>query len=127
MSDLNELLERVRSATGPDRELDARIEFTLSGVSFFESDIADLLQVIDEPTGYGKYQKIDSANIPCFTDSIDAALALVERKVGDNWFSVLLDAMRDFGAAGTLGPEHLPRFILAALLQALTKERINVQ
>lgn len=136
MTDLNELLERVKAATGPDRGLDARIEFTLSGVSFFESDIADLLQVIDEPTGYGKYQKIDSANIPSFTASIDAALALVER-VLPNTLRRLSDWEDGTGAKANLvlsnGSHHwadgasIPLAILAALLQALTKERTNVQ
>ena len=56
MTDISELIERVRAATGPDRELDEAIRF------YFD------------PKG-SRYYSESSA----YTASIDAALALVER------------------------------------------------
>lgn len=96
---LEGLLERVKAATGPDEKLDYAIDEWLWR------------------SGGKHHGEMDT--LPPFTASIDAALALVERLRGDHWFGILLDAMRDFGAAGTLGPEHLPRFIVLHLLTAL--------
>ena len=56
MTDISELIERVKAATGPDRELDEAIRF------YFD------------PKG-SRYYSENSA----YTASIDAALALVER------------------------------------------------
>ena len=70
------LAERVEQATGPDRELDVRISLALSGVSYSDTDVADLLTVRDEPTGYGRYRPADEY-IPAHTASLDAAMTLV--------------------------------------------------
>lgn len=61
MTDLKELLERCKAATGPDRNTDAMLHhFALDGV------------------GTGNWH--DS---PRYTASVDASLALVERKLPD--------------------------------------------
>lgn len=64
VNDIDALLERVKAATGPDRNLDAMLHhWALSGVG----------------TGY-------YADSPSYTASIDAALALTERVLpGREW------------------------------------------
>lgn len=107
MSDLMELLERVRKATGPDRELERDIM-----VEAFGDGVRNALPV------------------PTYTASIDAALALVERKLpGWIWmldknesgpFDFVLWAETGLRAkANAMGPTA-PLAILAALLTALT-------
>lgn len=59
---LSELVDRVEAATGPDRFLDARIRATL--------------EMPEQPV---------LTDCPAYTASIDAALALVERKL-PGWF-----------------------------------------
>ena len=70
MGDLNELVERVKAATGPDRELDYAI-----------SRFAD-----------GELARHSSLHLP-YTASIDAALALTERML-PGWDYVLEGASR---------------------------------
>lgn len=68
MTDLNELLERVKAATGPDRFLDEDIASELeNGWKWNES-----ARCFVTPEGF-----MDTA--PKYTASTDAALALVER------------------------------------------------
>lgn len=70
------LAAKCEAASGPDRELDVRISLLISGVVYAESDVADLLRVRDEPTGYGRYRPADEY-VPAYTASLDAALTLV--------------------------------------------------
>lgn len=109
MTDLNELLERVSSATGPDRELDRDICIELA---------------IDMATDDGA---VGWKSPPHFTASTDAALALVERVLPAGWPDVLREAISElsrrhswnitFPVAGQR--EELSLAILAALLSAL--------
>lgn len=69
------LAERVEQATGPDRELDVRISLALSGTSYSDSDVTELLTIRDEPTGYGRYRPADEY-VPGYTASLDAAMTL---------------------------------------------------
>ena len=63
MSELAELLERVKAATGPDRELDWDIQQSQFGI-----------------------EQTDFHGTPRYTASIDAALALAERLLpGRSW------------------------------------------
>jgi len=85
MTDLAELLERVRKATGPDRELDGEIAATLR-VGNKLPDWAQNWTGEWRPTIQGfvvlmqdDEQPGPNFSSPKFTASIDAALALVER------------------------------------------------
>jgi len=83
MTDIAELLERVKAATGPGRELDAAIVLTLEPEAFPNT----VRSVEDDGTivcgHYGAYTFHDA---PELTASIDAALALVERALpGWRW------------------------------------------
>lgn len=122
MSDLMELLERVKAATGPDREL----EYALV-CHFFGAD-------------EGLLHEIHGINLYRLTASIDAALALVERKLpgwvvddlsqnsrlaGDPWGCKLAsyygsDPSRNRSAVSGYDYPTAPLAILAALLSALT-------
>jgi hypothetical protein len=73
---LVELALRCEQATGADRELDVRISLELSGVGYTDKDVADLLTVRDEPTGYGRYRPADEY-VAKFTASLDAAMSLI--------------------------------------------------
>lgn len=112
MSDLMELLERVKAATGPDRELDYAI-----------SRFAD-----------GELVRHSSLHLP-YTASIDDALALVERKLpgqhvtmGQNlhhhYWLCTFNSFNGEGEPTAIAQEmhksSLPLAILAALLSALT-------
>lgn len=133
VSGLEELLERVKAATGPDRELDGDIAEAL-GInpkgSFRMRSSPDKAAF-----GIGAYS---SWKPDPLTASIDAALALVERvlpgwtynfgNVGEDdcgWACLTQPEgdCTDFGASAPT----IPLAILAALLQALTSERTNVQ
>lgn len=104
MTDISKLIERVEKATGPDRELDCRIAYTLDfsvdgmGNSFrdfcdvFERDWAEISRRAE------MHQSILSHNLPRVTASIDSALALLER-VRPGWVCDTLGQ----DATGTLG------------------------
>ena len=135
MTDLNALLDRVRSATGPDRDLDAAVmalsytqdERHIGAVMEYsdgsEERVKDLVWV--DP----KTDKWVSTSAHSFTASIDAALALTER-VLPGW-GVYFRRDKETTGAGMLLPDHfrvtpaheeaatLPLAILAATLSAL--------
>jgi len=81
MSDLTELLERVKAATGPDKVLDRDILCIIDGWTY-EKRGRDR-----QPWMYGaKGERRDPPGVGIFgaarpTSSIDAAVALVERKL----------------------------------------------
>lgn len=116
MTTLETLLERVKSATGPDRELDALIAHTL-GQRFIEGDDEENI-----PLG-----------LPMFTASIDSALALVERVLpGWEWLKkspsviTLYRPLTEHEDAAKAWAKHfdgkgatIPLAILAACLSAL--------
>jgi hypothetical protein len=128
--DLNELLERVKAATGPDRGLDGLIAIA------FPPDGEARTELGEATSRYGKYWfKHDhgegSALPRLYTASIDAALALTERMLPGK--SVLIGLRQ---AAGTkpwarIGEWReadatsatLPLAILAALLTALSNTK----
>ena len=115
MTDLNELLERVKKATGPDKELDA-----------------DILKALGFHAWAGRmsYPKppiwVDFGGSD-ITASVDASLALVERRLPNTMKRVCDDDNGDPRAelvTETMGyaREHgatWPLAILAALLSAL--------
>lgn len=116
MSDLNELFERVKKATGPDRKLDIAIARQTHHPSMDGCNP-------DHDNFIMAGSKMDR-RIPAFTASIDAALALVERVLPgwpQQWAEMLREAMDDLWAETS--PQmpiiRLPLAILAALLSAL--------
>jgi hypothetical protein len=83
--DLSRLRDRVRAATGPDRELDAEITVALTPTVRTDDDLIYLRAVRrdegEAPGTYWLHQRsgISLRSADRLTASIDAALALVER------------------------------------------------
>lgn len=69
MTDLTELIERVRNASGPDREIDL--------------DIAIVCGIVDpEVAKYGPYlRRAERRRVDPFTSSIEAITALIEKRL----------------------------------------------
>lgn len=114
MNDLPTLLDRVRKADGPDRELDAALALAIGGWKMWKS----------------KHGYWELANLPELTACIDAALALVEQVLPGCAFTI----QRDWGdlnrcsiSTDDITPtppyvedgQTLPLAILAALLSAI--------
>lgn len=140
---LEALLERVETATGPDRGLDDAIAFA---TQYRPDSQHDRLGSFADHEAKHNYETAWIAHapwrsqwdIPFYTGSIDAALALVERVLpgwtvanlsqqdDKSWFCELREGFltsydrvaTSFGAYGKL-PLTAPLAILAALLRAL--------
>lgn len=131
--ELKELIERVKAATGPDRELDSDLGFTLgwyaNGYEFYAWAEAD-----------GTF--VESVNPKPFTASIDAALALTQRVLpgwtlarlsqDDHklWYVELRQGhATSYGrvviAPSTIHGLPLPLAIILALLTALDQKEEN--
>lgn len=129
--DLSSLLERVKAASGPDRELDCAIAIAVDG---FFIDGADY-------KGRPKYCYLDERGqnspgqghdmlVRCYTASLDAALALVER-AKPAWAGLIHLSIAGSGQAAIEARDpcddrtvqefgHTPALaLLAALLSAL--------
>ena len=137
MSDLLELLERVKAAAGPDRELDAAITIALGdgpgeGWTLITQDKPGVFNM-----DAGRWINGCRIRTPKpFTASIDAALALVERKLPDFAYQLTNDygglnrvhinvapGCEGFPPAGmnvSEDAETMPLAILVALLTALS-------
>jgi len=104
---LDGLIERVRIATGPDRELDIAIGDALPPAKIFSS-------------GHW-FNRDDFIRYPAVTNSIDAALALVERCLPGKWDAVLHMALASLWAENAPNTPHnlLPKYVILALLTAL--------
>lgn len=72
---LQGLAARVEAATGPDREIDARIWCALNACKFRWADEAGFTFADDSGKGWA------AGPAPTYTASIDKALALVERNL----------------------------------------------
>lgn len=112
---LPELLERVRAATGPDRELDVRLQAHFDGRVVRESEGMLLAKSTKPPYDECLIGRVDpgvrsrnftiAGSCPAFTASIDAAVALVERML-PNW------GWTDCRRQPTFRPGDLPRYAL---------------
>jgi len=136
MTNLAGLLERVRKATGSDRELDAAIWWRLVG-SKAETDAALIPQFERNPAaawdtlmGRAKWANRPSP-VPFYSSSIDAALGLVEGvlpgarwAIGRRFDGIVFGTVEhgDFKPPATHGPTPALT-LLAALLTALEERR----
>ena len=87
MTALSDLRARLEAAAGPSREMDVRLDWTLKGLSFTDDEVVENAR---------PRQATDNASVPMgcaadgwiehYTASLDAALALVEKKLpGSGW------------------------------------------
>lgn len=137
MTDISSLLSRVRAASGPDNDLDIDIGVALAGwrrgrvtldpFSFTENPDGDIIY------GENTFWIADGGIQPLsFTESIDAAVALVERVLpGCDWKISTLRHRKGFGAdlypsaadaVARADAATAPLAILAALLSALEQK-----
>lgn len=133
MSDVMELLERVKAATGPDKVLDTAI-WEWTGVELSDAVQIEGARTRVRETVEGLTTTRFYATAPTYTASVDAALALVERKLPGWEWTVSTDRsktrfwsdMHRVVAKGELETvwggraPTAPLAILAALLSALT-------
>ena len=125
---LSELLERVEKATGPDREMDARI---CAAIDFREDWMkGDTTPLMWRSNGHVSMGKNGPGyRTPEITASLDAALALVNEKLpgcqwtvepGLCWIRVLTaNDVDEFQGASACTPIA----VLSALLRTLIAER----
>lgn len=130
MTTLQDLLERVEKAEGPDREIDVALWLhTTPGATRRGTHVkhahSDAEWDVDETRDATGYLVV----VPAYTASLDAALALVERKLpGWTWRLDSPDSASEPAFARLSGPEwrsgagwaKTPALaLLAALLRAL--------
>jgi len=144
---LSKLLEKVKAATGPSDELDARIHHALHPDQKFMFDGGDVRT--KRPARYGPLRELDldtwgpetdpytwegfarAMNAQRITSSIDASLALVEKMLpGAVWFAACQPddvGLYSFDLRPTDAPEvatasapTFPLAILQSLLSALS-------
>lgn len=122
MSEKAKLLERIRAADGPDRELDEQLALAIGGWKQSEDS-----HYTESPEGLDYYYP--SEHWPHYTASIDAALALVTKLLPGRWWvlnsgleagsaTCLIDAGKPFETHNDHGATP-PLAILASLLTAL--------
>lgn len=141
------LLERVQAASGPDREIDREIGFALDGWrkvdlpqgrrggSYVTHHSDRHLIHVPDDAGGTYYADHPGSMYPSVTESIDAALALVERKLpgwlwqvkhGFGYEAMLWSLERDgddYPPATGTSQASAPLAILGALLTALEAEK----
>ncbi len=120
MTDKRELLERVKAAHGPDRELDWRIAEHFA--------IPETWKHSSLWPPFMEGSKFD-LSIPVFTGSIDAACAFAEKLLPGEWLGIMARAIEDVKQRATRSFEFdlaaLPLAIIAATLTAHTQETTN--
>lgn len=128
-ADLTSLRERLGKATGADRELDAALMMALcppNGQAFWnwrgiQPKGTQDRALADVQTEYARKAA------PAYTSSLDAALGLVEaRESGAAIGYIITDAVAAWREAYVMGRAtvaDLPRFVLSALLAALSEQR----
>jgi len=141
MSSLTELREKVERASGADRELDLLIGLTIDGWQLGEL-VGGFPRGTFSPVLGGTLVKDSSGDVnvavpggmyPAPTESIDAALALVERKLPNAWVNLdgcgrawtcILTPTDDKPqtTSGDIPLVAAPTAILACLLRALESQ-----
>ena len=121
-SEIEGLLSRLEAATGPDRELDHRLQGILVNDGNF-GHYAGIEEWVTAGMEFGW-------NTPAYTASIDAAIALVERVEPRSWHVHLGTAINSLWASDTIFGEPLtapdvplyllPKHIILALLRSLS-------
>lgn len=122
MTAISDLLERIEKATGADEMLDSELEWTLG-------EWTNLGGWWRQHKVTGEREMYSYRSLPSYTASIDAALALVERKLPKDFHFIELSIQqrthceihdqRVFDALATSDAPTAPLAILAALLKAL--------
>ncbi len=138
MSDLTALLDRVRAATGPDRELDADLWWALARDSaertYWRATLGKPQKAPDRlPDGLGRIAV--RGRSPMASGSIDAALALAERMLPGtarpgfvqqpdrSWHGTILWVEPEDAECPEEVAPTAPLAILAALLSALIERK----
>lgn len=94
---LDGLVERLGKATGPDREIDCRLHWLASG----ETNWATALPITDGGSGRNWFIKARELGALPYTNSIDAAVAFMKRKLPEWWW------LRDDGQSiRVVGPDN---------------------
>jgi len=139
MNDLHNIAKRLEEATEADREIDCRLShhFDRKGISYGSGDDsgwapAKTVDGWDEAKWSTMRTEHVSSVVPSYTDSIDAALALVERALPGAWYVLAKGRMTAaeplygcellFGADEQLGIDAgptAPIAIVKALVRAL--------
>jgi hypothetical protein len=135
MTDISELIERVKAATGPDRELDALLYAIVADHRTVRENMhpefgRQLLARNNRPPHDEYWLDHPATVFPAYTASIDAALALAERvlpgcvwtiEADACWLRVLTeDDVAEFqGNKAGMGGKWTPLAIVLALLTAL--------
>lgn len=133
MTDLNELLERVKRATGPTLDLDGRTWCAANGFEFVMWDGAGCVYRNPNAPAWDRgIQHAPASTVKPFSASIDHALLLAERLLPGCWYVMAKGRMRDeeplYACELLEGAERQiaineghtqPLAILAALLSAL--------
>ena len=140
------LLERVKAATGPDRNIDRdlgclpggpifrrdrlREEDGITVVAYFRHEDRDPVTGRTMAFASGpddvSFVGFNDYAVPFYTASIDAALALVERVAPGMWWIILHSATKQVADLKTYSNPHpplsrLPLAILAALLSLMAE------
>ncbi len=110
MSKLEELIAELEKATGPDRELDARIAATLEPHRFDAPGFTPIRPIpnfwLDKSEGAIRFEGgglMDTRFFPAVTASVDAAVALVNR-VLPGWHWTISNNNRRFTDQEWKGP-----------------------
>lgn len=117
MSDLQDLLECVKRAEGPSRELDVRLGMFEAGLAQNE----DVLAQIGVP---GSGWTPSEEEWPRYTYSIDAALALVERLLPRRWPDVIEQALRRNTPLEKLPLEIIEILVFELWLEEYTRDQL---
>lgn len=101
MTDYSDLIERVGKAEGPDREIDADLVRTCCP----GSRVSQYLASDEEPSVFHAHTigLNDRADVPRYTESLDAALSLVDRML-PGWTRSVDATLPEAGIAVDLYP-----------------------